>query len=289
MAGLMDDTLNLALAGTKAAEDAALAAAKNAEVAAKNAEAAALAATKTAEDIALAATKTAEDAALAATKTAEDTALASQKIVDDAIAKIDEILKQNPTLAAKVQKNSSILEFMAKNPGYTALAAGIVIFGAVIFANALIMASEDIRLSIVTMKILDQTKPTIAQIIYEPATKIAKGDELTISGNTNIIPDSIINKKLDFDDIVSKTEISVNIPDLITPATYGSLKLSKDFDNCLKEAAEEVSKNVDDATGNIFSELYEKFKKAILITGVVIGAIIVFLIVMKFIQLAHGK
>ena len=291
MAGFIDNSFDAALAAGKAADDAA--------AAAKAAEAAAAAAKQTADDVAAsvanaaAAAKQAADdvaasAAAASKQTIDDAtanaAAAAKKITDDAIAKIDEIIKNNPTTAAKLEKSPTLREFIAKNPGYTAVAAGIAIFGAVIFANALLMYEEEIKLSIVTMKILDETKPTIVQIIYEPATKIAKGDELTIIGNTNIIPDSIINKKLDFDDIISKTEINVNIPDLITPATYGSLELKKDLDNCFKEAADNAAKDFDDATGNFFSEFYEKFKTAIIITVTVILAILFFFGVMKVIK-----
>ena len=105
----------------------------------------------------------------------------------------------------------------------------------------------------------DTTKPIAVQITYSPSTEISKGDTITINGNTNIVPTSIIDQSINVGTIVSETQINVNIPSLITPATSGTFTLHTTMDNCLSQSASDATSDVTGAVtavgGGVLSSL----------------------------------
>ena len=165
--------------------------------------------------------KAAADDAKAAADDAKAAALAATKVLDDAkaVAKID----KNAEKADDLSKNSKIIDWMKKNPGTTVGAAAAAVFG----AASIVTASEDYdeyNNKIFTIVSMKPDKNSCGVIInYTPEAKFIFGDKIQIQ-QTNMIP-SHENDILSVLTFPSSTSITVNIPDIKTYATSGTIML----------------------------------------------------------------
>jgi hypothetical protein len=218
--------------------DAAANAAKKADDAADAAKKAddAADAAKKADDAADAAKK-ADDAADAAKK-ADDAADAAKKAdnAGDAAKKADDVENAEKAL----QKNSKIVAWMKKNPGKTALAAAAAILGAVglAYATKSFESNKDKQLGIIKMEPAGSSSTVL--ITYNQDAVFVKNDKIEFSDSNMIPPHK--GDQFDVVQIINKTSITVNIPDIMVYATSGTIILKTTVENRIADTVENGTK-----------------------------------------------
>jgi hypothetical protein len=219
----VDDAADAAKAADKAA--AAAKAADKAGDAAKKADDAADAAKKA-------------DAAANAAKKADDAADAAKKADDaaDAAKKADDVENAEKAL----QKNSKIVAWMKKNPGKTALAAAAAILGAVglAYATKSFESNKDKQLGIIKMEPAGSSSTVL--ITYNQDAVFVKNDKIEFSDSNMIPPHK--GDQFDVVQIINKTSITVNIPDIMVYATSGTIILKTTVENRIADTVENGTK-----------------------------------------------
>jgi hypothetical protein len=256
---------DVAGAGAKKADDVAGAGAKKADDAAgagaKKADDAVGAGAKKADDAAEAGAKNADDVAGAAAKNADDAAEAAAKNLDEAAETAAKEIADNPGLLSKMAK------IMKKNPGKTLAAALVISLGTagLILAQESFNANNNKKLGIIkSYKTKDGDKGDIT-IEYTPDAEFVDGDKVELTSTDFVEPHT--GQEIPVKKILSKNSIIINVPDITTYATSGTVTLHTTLANRMadqaEKAAEATAKLADKATGGILSGTMNKLKDAL--------------------------
>lgn len=213
---------------------------------------------------------------------------ALDELTDDDLAK-----KFTDESSEAVGKNRKVMDWMKKNPGKTAAAAGVAVFGATLLGLGIDRFAENNNKPLTIIKMEDANKKNNASqdislistndkvlITFEPSTKFANGDKIEIA-DTNMEP-SFKGQELNVDEIVSDTQIKVTFKEIKKYASKGTIILKTTFDNCIaqtsKETGETIQEGVKDITQTVtgsvmdtlfdgplkpFKDFYEKSKQVI--------------------------
>jgi len=163
-----------------------------------------------------------------------------------------QIIDNNAEKVNALSKNSKIIDWIKKNPGSTVGAAAASVFG----AAAVSVASQDYddnNNKILTIVSMSQDKNSNGVIInYTPEAKFIYGDKIEIQ-QSNMIP-SHENDIFIVNTFPTSTSITVNIPDIKTYATSGTIILKTTMTgrvlNSSGELAATAGGNINEAVSN---------------------------------------
>jgi hypothetical protein len=238
----------LSSAASAASRAAAAAASAAAKASASAAKAAASASAKAASTAAKSAANAAKSAASTAAKAAKITSKNTISNISKGTSRLSKVIAQNPNTFT----------------GVTLLTAGGAIYGATTFGLAM---EQFNKINETDFKIISMTNPdpadiTIVEVTYSPKMEIPKGTKFEITGNTNILPTTIINDKMNIDKIINKSKIRLNIPTITSLATYGNFNFHAELEDVVEDVNKDVGnkiispvKDLWDGMGDMFGTL----------------------------------
>lgn len=240
-----------------------------------------------------AAARAAASAASKASATAAKSAASSAASAAKSAAKL---ISKN-TLSNISKGTSRIAKAMYANPGITAgglVLAGGAIYGVTTFGLAMEQFNKinDTEFKIITMTNPDPADITTVEVTYSPKMEIPKGTRFKITGNTNILPTTLIDDNMAIDKIINNSKIRLNIPTITSLATYGNFKFDPEFEDVIEDVNKDVGKKITKPFEDLWEGMGDMFgtlgKIAISIGAFIVLLFLIF-IIRKIIKAVSNK